>query len=125
MYLQTLFQRFFDLSLGLGYRTIKACYSTSGGPCNINIQSNLDLILYFTGSLCDTDFQALSNWNFELTIDDDGLITDSGKEEFRHIGKRYKARLPDIFDESYEEDQITVRKYLSFSHPARWRYLFH
>ena len=59
------------------------------------------------GDLCEADYKALSEWAFELTIDDDSLITNSGKSEMKQLGRRYKARLPDIFSQ-YTDEQFNV-----------------
>ena len=84
MYLQTLFQMFFELPLGLGYRTIKACYSTSRGPCRDCSQgyySNIILsLILFLLQVFDKDGQdyfvdmmpALHNY---ITIDTEAFLT--------------------------------------------------
>ena len=60
------------------------------------------------GELCDADYDAISKWSFDLTIDDESLLTESGRTEMKELGQRYKARLPEIFDETYNEDNIIV-----------------
>ena len=65
------------------------------------------------GILCQADLEAIKSWTFELTVDDDSLITESGKDELRLIGQRYKQRLPDIFDPPYNASLITVKLFQS------------
>ena len=64
--------------------------------------------LLILGELCDADYDAISKWSFDLTIDDESLLTESGRTEMKELGQRYKARLPEIFDETYNEDNIIV-----------------
>ena len=67
----------------------------------------------FLGELCDADYEGISKWSFELTIDDDSLLTESGKTEMKELGQRYKARLSEIFDETYTEKDIIVNFFFS------------
>ena len=62
--------------------------------------------LNISGELCAADIEAISNWKLELTVDDGDLLVESGKDELRQLGQRFKVRLPDLFDEYSEEDVI-------------------
>ena len=67
-------------------------------------------IFYILGQLCEADYEGISKWSFGLTIDDDSLLTESGKTELKELGQRYKARLSDLLDEPYNEENIIVKK---------------
>ena len=68
-------------------------------------------INWFTGELCQEDLEAIKSWT-TLWIDDyDKLIMESGKDELRSIGQRYKQRLPEIFDAPYNTNDITVKNF--------------
>ena len=54
--------------------------------------------------MCAADIEAISNWKLELTVEDGDLLVESGKDELRQLGQRFKVRLPDLFDEYSEED---------------------
>ena len=64
-----------------------------------------------TGKLCEEDLKAIAEWTFNLNVDDDSLLTESGGQELRLIGQRSKARLPEIFDQPYNEQEITVNPF--------------
>lgn len=66
----------------------------------------MHFFLNISGELCAADIEAISNWKLELTVDDGDLLVESGKDELRQLGQRFKVRLPDLFDEYSEEDVI-------------------
>ena len=66
------------------------------------------------GDLCEADYEALSKWSFDLTIDDESLLTESGKSELMHLGKRVKARLPDLLG-VYNQEDFSVKLKVSSS----------
>lgn len=40
------------------------------------------------GELCNDDLNNIEKWTFNLTADDDSLLTDSGEEEMYGLGSR-------------------------------------
>ena len=70
------------------------------------LQMNADLIYSLSGELCAADIEAIANWKLELTVDDGDLLVDSGRDELRQLGQRFKERLPELFDGFSEEDII-------------------
>ena len=67
------------------------------------------------GDLCADDVRGIESWTFDLSVEDENLLTDSGKLEHTQFGQRMKKRLPTLLGGSYNSEQITVRtKILSF-----------
>ena len=50
------------------------------------------------GTMCSKDLANLKNWRFSLTPADALLLTESGKEEMRGLGRRWKNRLGNLTD---------------------------
>jgi len=50
------------------------------------------------GDLCDRDLNNLVEWKFNLTSDDELLLTESGMEEMKGLGKRWRKRLQNLVD---------------------------
>ena len=57
------------------------------------------------GALCDLDLVRLADWRFNLTSDDELLLTESGMEEMKGLGRRWRRRL------QYLVDQIVITNY--------------
>ena len=51
------------------------------------------------GELCDQDLVRLADWSFNLTSDDELLLTESGIEEMKGLGRRWRSRLPYLVDQ--------------------------
>ena len=87
------------------------------GTCSAkNLKSIFVLkIQNFSGDLCPDDVRGIESWTFDLSVEDENLLTDSGKLEHTQFGQRMKKRLPTLLGGSYNSEQITVRtKILSF-----------
>ena len=52
------------------------------------------------GFLTPKDLKGIEAWTLNLTVQDEDLLTESGKLELKQIGERYKKRLPTLFDSS-------------------------
>ena len=52
------------------------------------------------GSLSPDDLKGIESWTFNLTVEDEDLLTDAGRLELKQLGERYKKRLPTLFDQS-------------------------
>ena len=61
------------------------------------------------GDLCADDVRGIESWTFDLSVEDENLLTDSGKLEHTQFGQRMKKRLPTLLGGSYNSEQITVR----------------
>ena len=49
--------------------------------------------------ICLSNLQNLSGWIFNLTTDDELLLTESGMEEMKGLGRRWRNRLKKLVDE--------------------------
>jgi len=56
------------------------------------------------GSLTFSEIRDLKNWKFDLTPEDDKLLTDSGKMEALEMGQRWKQRLPNFLGDQSNVD---------------------
>ena len=54
-------------------------------------------------------FYMASDWQPNLTHDDDHLLVQSGRDEMKQLGQRFKARFPTLFDK-FDPQEIVVRK---------------
>ena len=68
------------------------------------------------GTLCDEDLDGIKQWTFNLTVEEEDLLTESGKAELYKIGQHVKKRLPTIFADGYNHDSMKVR-ILSYDYP--------
>ena len=59
------------------------------------------------GKLCSADVKGIESWTFDLTIEDDSLLTEAGKLEHKLLGQRTKQRLPTLLGGKYSSDEIT------------------
>ena len=64
--------------------------------------------IYFLGKLCEKDISGIDSWTFDLSVEDDSLLTESGKLEHVQFGQRMKKRLPTLLGGSYNPEEITV-----------------
>ena len=60
------------------------------------------------GKLCEKDISGIDSWTFDLSVEDDSLLTESGKLEHVQFGQRMKKRLPTLLGGSYNPEEITV-----------------
>ncbi len=67
--------------------------------------SNINL---FPGDLCQNDIDLLASWSQDVTFDQAGDLMGSGYVEMEEMGRRYRARLPELFQDPYDPDQVTV-----------------
>lgn len=63
--------------------------------------------MYCIGSLCQADIESIENWTFDLSTDQESLLTESGREENRQLGQRFIQRLPDLLG-TYSEESFKV-----------------
>ena len=45
------------------------------------------------GFLCGADLAGIRAWTFNLTVEEESELTDSGKLEHHQLGQRFRARL--------------------------------
>ena len=68
--------------------------------------SNFSFIKLTPGFLCEPDLVGIRDWSFNLTVDEESELTDSGKLEHRQLGQRFRQRLPSLIglfsNESYQ-----------------------
>ena len=57
------------------------------------------------GDLCEQDLQNLSGWVFNLTADEELLLTESGMKEMTGLGRRWRNRLKKLVDEMEVDDK--------------------
>ena len=74
-----------------------------------NFSKKLKLLNNFLGDLCADDVRGIESWTFDLSVEDENLLTDSGKLEHTQFGQRMKKRLPTLLGGSYNSEEITVR----------------
>ena len=76
------------------------------------------------GTLCEADISLFESWEFTLTVDDESILTESGKEEQRRLGHRFRMRFPGLLDEPFSRGKYVVgittydvhyTKYVSYS----------
>ena len=66
---------------------------------------NMDRI---RGRLCDADLDALSKWTWNVTEDQEKMLTDSGKRELRELGLRFRERFPELLDQPFNKEDYLV-----------------
>ena len=71
------------------------------------------------GKLCSADVRGIESWTFDLTIEDDSLLTEAGKLEHKLLGQRTKQRLPTLLGGKYSSDEITVNTQMFFCKDSR------
>ena len=52
--------------------------------------------------------RGIESWTFDLSVEDEYILTESGKLEHNQLGQRMKKRLPTLLGGSYTADEITV-----------------
>ena len=62
------------------------------------------------GKLCDADLDALSKWTWNVTEDQEKMLTDSGKRELRELGRRFRERFPGLLDQPFSKDHYLVTR---------------
>ena len=50
------------------------------------------------GSLSPEDLEGIKAWTFNLTVEDEDLLTEAGELELKQLGERYKKRLPSLIN---------------------------
>ena len=50
------------------------------------------------GSLNQTDLEGIKAWTFNLTVEEEDLLTEAGRQELKQLGERYKKRLPSLIN---------------------------
>ena len=66
-------------------------------------------MIFFLGKLCEKDISGIDSWTFDLSVEDDSLLTESGKLEHEQFGQRMKKRLPTLLGGAYKPEEITVK----------------
>ena len=66
-------------------------------------------VVLFLGKLCEKDISGIDSWTFDLSVEDDSLLTESGKLEHEQFGQRMKKRLPTLIGGTYNPEEITVK----------------
>jgi len=62
--------------------------------------------------LCEADVDGIRNWKFNLTVEVESELTESGKLEHHELGQRFKKRLPTVLGGEYIKDDFEVKSYL-------------
>ena len=62
------------------------------------------------GTFCESDISLFEAWEFALTTDNERMLTDSGKEEQRMMGQRFRARFPGLLDEPFTQEKYLVSR---------------
>jgi len=57
------------------------------------------------GELDEDDILRFMEWEFNLTIEDESLLTESGKQEHREMGERWATRLSDLIKD-YDRTEV-------------------
>ena len=68
----------------------------------------IHLFVFISGQLCSKDLKGFENWRFNVSVDDESLLVATGEKELEIVGKRYRARLPSLFDDGYSKDLFKV-----------------
>ena len=50
------------------------------------------------GSLSPEDLEGIKAWTFNLTVEEEDLLTEAGRQELKQLGERYKKRLPSLIN---------------------------
>lgn len=58
--------------------------------------------------LCDIDVEGIRNWTFNLTVEVESELTESGKLEHHELGQRFKKRLPTLLGGKYLPEDFQV-----------------
>lgn len=61
------------------------------------------------GDLCQADVDRFVAWDFNLTVADESLLTESGKLELFEMGHRFRSRFPDILALPFDTGLYYVR----------------
>ena len=48
--------------------------------------------------MSDDDLEGIKAWTFNLTVEDEDLLTEAGRLELKQLGERYKKRLPSLIN---------------------------
>ncbi len=73
----------------------------------------IEIYIFMPGFLCEADIKAIQEWKLDLGVEDEYLLTESGKQEHIQLGSRYKARLPGLFQGPFNEEAFQASTYLS------------
>ena len=60
------------------------------------------------GKLCAADLDALSGWTWNVTKDQEKMLTHSGRREQRELARRLRERFPGLLDEPFNKDDYLV-----------------
>ena len=58
--------------------------------------------------MCKGDLERFSNWSFNVKVEDEKLLVQTGAKEQEGIAQRFKSRLPSLFGNDYSFDSFKV-----------------
>ena len=58
--------------------------------------------------MCDADLDALLKCKWNVTKDQEKMLTESGKRELNELGQRFRERLPGLLDKPFNTDDYLV-----------------
>ncbi len=61
------------------------------------------------GSLCQEDYDLIQSWTQDVILTQALDLNEAGAEEERNMGARFRNRLPELFDQAYDQDKIQVQ----------------
>ena len=68
------------------------------------------LFVLYVGGLCQEDLDLLASWTQDLTLDQAEQLTASGAAEQEGLGRKFRERFPDLFEELlYDQERVRVR----------------
>lgn len=66
------------------------------------------------GELCKADLERLEKWKFDLKPENEKLLTNSGREELKTMGERYRKRFPGLLDMQFDKEKYLVSSGITF-----------
>ena len=96
------------LSFKITRRAKEKCAEKTLAPSKVMERSVL-LNFGFIFQIFHTNFAWLiiSDWQPNLTHEDDHLLVQSGRDEMKQLGQRFKARFPTLFDK-FDPKEVVV-----------------
>lgn len=67
-----------------------------------------NLVTLFTGLICISDLRGIEAWSFDLNEAEEKYLVQSGKDELKAIGTRWRNRLPSLLQGKYNPNATTV-----------------
>ncbi len=61
------------------------------------------------GELCQEDLDLIASWTQDVEPDQEGDLMGSGYVEMEEMGRRYRNRLPELFQQPYDPEKTIVR----------------